>query len=190
LADNLEDGFYRGGGDDSVAEVEDVAGAVGGGGEDFRYAVVEDLLGSEEGDGIEVTLDGDRVVKLAPGEVEWGTPVEAENVAAGLAHDGKQRRGFDAEVDDRDAESLDIADEPGGGGERVVAVVGDGERADPGVEDLDDVGAGFDLLSGVVGEDGDELVHQDGPGVEVAVHHPSAAGGAKWAATFSMARET
>ena len=37
-------------------------------------------------------------------------------------------------------------DELGGGGEAVLAVVGDGEGAGPGVEDLDDVGAGFDLL--------------------------------------------
>ena len=35
LADDLEDGLDGGGGDDAVAEVEDVAGAVGGGGEDF-----------------------------------------------------------------------------------------------------------------------------------------------------------
>ena len=49
------------------------------------------------------------------------------------------------------------------GGEAVLAVVGDGERSGPGVEDLDDVGAGFDLLGGVVDEDGHEFFHQEGP---------------------------
>src|SRR5581483_6214729 len=51
----------------------------------------------------------------------------------------------------------------GGGGEGVGAVVGDGEGAGPGVEDLDDVGTGGDLLGGEVGEDGDELVHEERP---------------------------
>ncbi len=46
------------------------------------------------------------------------------------------------------------------GGEDIVAVVGGRERAGPGVEDLDDVGAGLDLLRGEVGQHGDELLHQ------------------------------
>ncbi len=144
--DELDDVFDRGAGDDAVAEVEDVAGAAGGGGEDFGDAGVEDFLRGEEGDGVEVALDGDAVVEGAPGLVEGGAPVEAEDVAAGLAHEGEEGGGFDAEVDDGDAEGLDAADEFGGGGEAVVAVVGDGESAGPGVEDLDDVGAGGDLL--------------------------------------------
>jgi hypothetical protein len=73
-------------------------------------------------------------------------PVEAEDVRAGLSHGGEHGGGVDAEVDDGDAEGLDALDELGGGGEAVLAVVGDGEGADPGVEDLDAVGAGFDLL--------------------------------------------
>ena len=85
------------------------------------------------------------------------------SVGSGLAHGGEEGCGVDAEVDDGDAEGLNIADELGGGGEGVVAVVGGGERADPGVEDLDDVGTGFDLLGGVGDEDGDEFLHQEGP---------------------------
>jgi len=45
-------------------------------------------------------------------------PVRAsEDVRAGGAHGGEERRGVHAEVDDGDAEGLDAADERGGGGE-------------------------------------------------------------------------
>ena len=84
---------------------------------------------------------------------------------------GSMRGGVDAEIDDRDAERLDALDELGGGGEAVLAVVGDGEGADPGVEDLDAVGAGFDLLLRVGDEDGVELLHQERPCAVVGVHH-------------------
>ena len=155
--DDGEDGLDGGGGDDAVAEVEDVAGAAGGGGEDLGDAGVEDFGRGEEGDGVEVALDGYGVVEGAPGLVERGAPVEAEDIGAGVAHGGQERCGVHAEVDDGDAEGADAGDEVGGGGEDVLAIVGGGERADPGVEDLNDVGAGGDLLGGVIGEDGDEL---------------------------------
>src|SRR5579875_1503841 len=57
--DDAEDGVDGGVGDDTVAEVEDVAGAAGGEGEDFEDAGFEDGFGGEEGDGVEVALDGD-----------------------------------------------------------------------------------------------------------------------------------
>src|ERR1035437_1065091 len=107
LADYLEDGFYWGVGDDAVAEVEDVAGASYGLGEDFGDAGSEDLFGGEESDGVEVALDGDGVVEGAPGLIKRSAPVEAEDVAGGLAHGGQDRCGVDTEVDDGDAKSLD-----------------------------------------------------------------------------------
>ena len=127
-------------------------------------AALEDVLRGEEGDGVEVALDGRVWPTALPAFVEGDAPVEADDVGAGFAHGGEQRGGVDAEVDDGDAEGLDAADEFGGGGEAVLAVVRDAERAGPGVEDLDDVGAGFDLLLGEGGEDVDELFHQQGPG--------------------------
>ena len=87
LVHDCEDGVDGSGGDDAVAEVEDVAGAVGGGGEDFGDAGCEDVRRGEEGDGVEVALDGYGVVELAPGAVERGAPVEAEDIAAGVAHE-------------------------------------------------------------------------------------------------------
>jgi hypothetical protein len=56
---DLEDGVDRGVGNDAVAEVEDVAGAAGVEGEDFADAGLDDFGRGEEGDGIEVALDGD-----------------------------------------------------------------------------------------------------------------------------------
>ena len=50
LADYLEDGINWGGGNNAVAQVEDVAGAACGLCEDFGYAGFDDLFGGEEGD--------------------------------------------------------------------------------------------------------------------------------------------
>jgi len=146
-----------------MAEVEDVAGTVGGVGEDFGDAGLEDGFGREEGDGVEIALDRGGVAEGVPGAVERCAPVEAEDVGAGFLHGGEERGSVHAEVDDGDAEGADALDEFCGGGEAVLAVVGGGERPGPGIEDLDDVGAGFDLLLGEGGEDGDEFLHQERP---------------------------
>ena len=69
----------------------------------------EDVCGGEEGDGVEVALDGDAVADGAPAFVEGDAPVEAEDVGAGFAHGGEEGGGVDAEVDDGDAEGLDAA---------------------------------------------------------------------------------
>ena len=87
LVGYLEDGFDGCVGDYAVAEVEDVAGAVRGGGEDFGDAGFDYFFGGEERDGVEVALDGDGVVEVAPGAIDGRAPVEAEDVAAGLAHE-------------------------------------------------------------------------------------------------------
>ena len=68
--DDGEDGFDGGGGDDAVAEGEDVAGAAGGGGEDLCDAGAEEIGRGEEGDGVEVALHGDGVAEGAPGQIE------------------------------------------------------------------------------------------------------------------------
>src|ERR1039458_1797816 len=78
LVDDGEDGFDRRVGDDAVAEVEDVAGTAGGGGQDLGDAGFEDGFGGEEGDGVEVALHGDAVAEGAPGLIERSARVEAE----------------------------------------------------------------------------------------------------------------
>ncbi len=146
LVDYGDDVFDWGSGDDAVAEVEDVAGAASGSGEDFLYAGVDDVLRGEEGDWVEVALDGTAGACGLPAFSQRDAPVETEDIGSGLAEGGEERGGVHAEVDDWDTEGADTLDEFGGGGEAVLAVVGDRERAGPGVEDLDDVGSGFDLL--------------------------------------------
>ncbi len=166
--DNVVDG---GTGNDAVAEVEDVTGAAVGEGEDFADAGLEDVEGGEEGDGVKVALDGAAGTGGAPALVEGDAPVETEDVGGGFGHGGEYGGGVDSKIDDGDAEGFDALDELGGGGEAVLAVVGDGERAYPGVKDLDAVGAGFYLLLRVGDEDGVELLHEEGPRAVVGVHH-------------------
>ncbi len=154
-----------------MAEIEDVSGTSGGEGEHFADARLENIFRCEKGDGVEIALHGAAGTCSAPTLVEGNAPVESEDVGGGLAHRGEQRCRVDAEVDDGNAEGLDSLDQLGGGCEAVLAVVGDGESADPRVEDLDDVGAGFDLLLRVLDEDGDELFHEERPGGVTGVHH-------------------
>src|SRR5690606_2602926 len=76
----------------------------------------------------------------------------------------------DAEVDARDAVVGDRVEDLRRGGQHRAAVVGRGERAGPGVEQLDGGGAGRDLDLQAGGRDGGEAVEQVGPQLRVAVH--------------------
>jgi len=57
--------------------------------EDLCDAGAEEIGRGEEGDGVEVALDGDGVAQGAPGPIERGAPVEAEDVGAGLRMAGR-----------------------------------------------------------------------------------------------------
>src|ERR1700751_2603870 len=107
-ADHLLDVFDGSVRDDAVAEVEDVSGVAPGLVEDLADALAGQVGGGEERDGVEVALDGAGVVEGAPGAVEWGAPVEAEDVGAGLAHRGEQAGGVDSEVDHGHAQGLHV----------------------------------------------------------------------------------
>ena len=109
LADHAHDGlhiFDRGGGNDAVAKVEDVAGTAIGGAENLFDAQLEDFRRREERDGVEVALHCVAVADSAPAFVERLTPVEADHVRAGRGHLGEQAGGFDAEIDDGHAHLL------------------------------------------------------------------------------------
>ena len=60
--------------------------------EDFADAGFEDVSGSEEGDGIEVALDGGAVADGAPALVEGDAPVEAQDVGGGFGHGREHAR--------------------------------------------------------------------------------------------------
>ena len=174
FADHADDGlhiFDRRAGNDAVAEVEDVAGPSTGGAQNLFDALLEKFDRGEERDGIEIALHCVTVADGAPAFVEGLPPVEADHVGAGRSHGFEQARGFNAEVDDGHAQSLHGADEALGRFEGIVAIVGETERADPAVEDLNDVGAGLHLQAAVLGQHDDELVEEAAPGEGVAIHH-------------------
>ena len=56
--DHLDDIFDRGLRHDAVSEVEDVAGTSGSGGQHLLHARLQNIVGSEQRDGIEVALNG------------------------------------------------------------------------------------------------------------------------------------
>ena len=150
-----------------MAEIEDVAGFAGGLFQDLFDALFDEGLGGKEGDGVKVALEGGTGAQGGAGGGDGGAPVKAEDVCAGGLHDGEQGGGVDAEVDDGDTHVADVLYQEFRRGEAELFVIGEGEVAGPGVEDLDDVGSGFDLLAGVGGEDGDEFFHQQEPGAGV-----------------------
>lgn len=138
------DVIRRRGRENAVAEVENVAGAVGGLVEDYFCLTLDFGPGAQEQNGVEVTLDGYVVAQAGPAGVEVGTPVEADDVAAGVALGFEQVAGVGAEVDRRHA-GLDAGEKGFHVGLNVGDVVAAGEVADPTVEELDGVGPGIDL---------------------------------------------
>src|ERR1035438_523567 len=165
------DVFYRRVGNNAVAEVEDVAWTAGGGVQDFVDALFQHFRRSEEGDGIEIALHRMAVPDGAPAFVEGLPPIEADDVGSGGSHGAEKSRCLDAEVDYRHAQFLHGADEAFGSLESIVAVVGGAERADPTVEDLDDISAGLHLQAAVLGQYDDQLVQEQAPRERIAIHH-------------------
>jgi len=174
FADHPDDGLHildRRGGDDAMAKVEDVAGTSGGGTQNGFDAFLNDIERRKECDGVEVALDCVAVADGTPAFVEGLPPVEADDIGTGGSHGAEEAGGFDAEVNHWDAESLHGAHEALGSFKRVLVVVGEGERTDPAVEDLDDIGAGLYLKAAILNEDGDQLVEQRVPRKRIVVHH-------------------
>src|SRR5205085_3728472 len=153
---------------DAVAEVEDVAGAIRRLVENRFRAPADDFRIGEEGDGVEVALDG-HVAEARPGFVQTDAPVEADHVAARLLHEFQQPGGARAEVYDGDA-GRDVSDYVARVRQDVLAVVVLAQSADPGVEDLDGLRAGLDLRVEVAREGARDGRHHGVPGARVRVH--------------------
>ena len=96
--------------------------------------------------------------------------VDADDVGARVAHVGEQLARPDAEVDLRDTEVRDVGERTGRVRQDVLAVVARGQRADPGVEELDGARAGQDLLAEELARDRGQLLQQRVPHVGSAVH--------------------
>ena len=100
----------------------------------------------------------------APAFIEGLPPVEADHIGAGRGHFAQQARGLHAKVDHRHAHLLNRAHQALGGLEGVLAIVGEAERADPTVEDLNHIRAGLNLKAAILFENVDDLVEQTAPG--------------------------
>ncbi len=103
-----------------------------------------------------------------PAGVERHAPVEPEHVAARRGEQREQRRrGARAEMDRR---HVHRREDPGRVRRDELGVVRRGERADPGVEELDRVGAGRRLRGDVPGELLGQPLHQRVPDLRLRVH--------------------
>src|SRR5919198_1797121 len=83
----------------AVAQVEDVARAASGAAKDVLRGRLHALPWAEEDRRVEVALDAPVLADLRPAAVERDAPVEADHVAARVAHRSQQVRGARAEVD-------------------------------------------------------------------------------------------
>src|SRR5260370_19919190 len=103
LAHHLDHGFHilhRGLRQDTVSEVEDVAGARAGALQQIGDVQLELGQWREEDGGIEVALDRRAVADVHPGLVDVDSPVDAEYVAAGGVKLAEESGGAGAEVND------------------------------------------------------------------------------------------
>src|SRR5260370_25736951 len=106
LAHHLDHGFHilhRGLRQDTVSEVEDVAGARAGALQQIGDVQLELGQWREEDGGIEVALDRRAVADVHPGLVDVDSPVDAEHVAAGGMQLAEEPGGAGAEVNHRHA---------------------------------------------------------------------------------------
>jgi hypothetical protein len=94
---------------------------------------------------VQVALDAAVVADGGPALVERLPPVEADDVAAGLADLAQDGGGVDAEMDDRHAGVFQRVEDRSRVGQRELAVVVAPERPGPRVEDLQRLHARLDL---------------------------------------------
>ena len=111
------------------------------------------------------------MIEASPTFVERDAPVESDHVRSGLFHRGKKRGAVGAEVNDRHSGLLQLLHHAGDVGQNVAAIVFHAEASDPAIENLDDVGPGADLISGIGGGHDDQFAHQRVPVVGRVVHH-------------------
>src|SRR5262245_15304410 len=142
--DQRADVVDRGPGQDTVAEVEDVAGPALGARENHARSP-PDLGGrGEERGRVEIPLDADVGAEPPPALSEIDAPVEPDDVPARLAERLEKPGGPGSEVDHRHARR-DRLDDRARVRQDERPVVVRAEGADPRVEELDGLGAGGDL---------------------------------------------
>ena len=153
-----------------MPEVEDVARPSAGAREDLVGRRENAVERAEQERGVEISLDAAVAADSRPGFVERRAPVGADHVAAGLAQLIEDRSGADAEMNRRHAGRGDAGKDFPGVRQDELAVVGGVQRADPRIEHLHAVDAGFDLRDEIVADDVCDQIAEAVPGGGVAVH--------------------
>src|SRR3954468_18449474 len=160
-----------------VSEVEDVAWSAAGALEDFVRCGKYPIERPEEQRWIEIALDRTVWPNPRPRLIERRAPVRADHVAASLANLAENRPGADAEMDRRHglaAALVGVRPQTLEDFARVrqdeFTIVGGVQRADPRIEHLNGVDAGFDLRNEVIADDVGQRVAEAMPGRWCAVH--------------------
>src|SRR5258708_7020652 len=89
-----------------MSEVEDVSWMPCGLRENAADSIANEILGSEEGDRIEIALHRARMINGCPCSVEGNTPIQAQYVGSGRAHCRQEAGSIDPEVDHRHPKRL------------------------------------------------------------------------------------
>ena len=112
------DGVIDGGsGEDAVAEVEYVTGSGGGLIENAFGSLADLARAGEEGDRVDVALNGHVVAETGPHVVQFDAPIETDDVGAGVTHLFQQRGGVCTKIDDghvglnHSDQSLDVSED-------------------------------------------------------------------------------
>ena len=126
--------------------------------------------GTEQERRVEIALDGVGRAELFPGDVDGEAPVDADDVAAGRGQVRENRGRPGAEMNGRDVGRFQGREDLGGMRAGELAVVLGRERPDPRVEDLDGLGARFDLRHDEGADHLGQAVAQPVPRLGVAVH--------------------
>ena len=156
-------------GQNSMAEIEDVAGPAGRLLKDAACLTLDLRYVGEQDDGIEIALHGDLGTESCPGSRKVDAPVEPDHRTAGVALQFQKRSRIGAEMNRRRS-GIKLGKEPCHVGLDEPAVIFRTEVSDPAIKNLNNLSARCDLSVQVKRSGVDEPRHQRIPGAGIAVH--------------------
>ena len=126
-----------------MTQVEDVPGAACRLLKDVGHPAFQLVAPAQQGDRIEIPLDGALGARQFPGLVEPDPPVHSDDVWTGLGQQRNQCRVACGEIDDRGA--LDLPHDLSDVRQDIPPVVVGTQAARPRIEQLDGLGSGLNL---------------------------------------------
>jgi len=174
FADDFDAGLHvidRSLGQNSVAEVEDVAGTRASALEQFMHAHAQLGERRHQHRWIQVALHRGTIADIHPGLVDIDAPVDAHYVAAGRVQFLEEACRAGSEVDHGHARRANALDQRARIRRHVANIIVRAERADPAIEYLNDARARRDLQYREGSQHVYQLAHQATPQRLVLVHH-------------------